>query len=143
MDRVADIVRDPLLLIGRIMLGLIFFMSGWGKLLNYGGAVSSLINRGVPGWLAYLAPVVEFLGGALLIIGLATRLAAVLVFMFTIIATYISHRYWLSDPAQTANQYTHFWKNVCIMGGTLFLFVTGSGRFAADALLNRLSNTKA
>lgn len=141
VDRVAELARDQLILFGRILLGLIFFMSGWEKLINYGGAVGSLINRGVPDWLAYLAPVAEFLGGTLIIVGLATRLAAILVFMFTIIATYISHRYWLSSPAQMANQYTQFWKNVCILGGALLLFVTGAGRIAADALFKRISKT--
>ena len=119
------------------MLGLLFLSSGWGKLMNYDGAVASLVSRGVPDWLAHLAPVAEFLGGTLLIVGLATRYAAVLVLVFTVIATFISHRYWLSDPAQVTSQYINFWKNVCIMGGTLLLFVTGSGGIAVDALLQR------
>ena len=137
IDRVAELARDPLILIGRLMLGWLFLSSGWGKLMNYDGAVASLVSRGVPDWLAHLAPVAEFLGGTLLIVGLATRYAAVLVLVFTVIATFISHRYWLSDPAQVTSQYINFWKNVCIMGGTLLLFVTGSGRIAVDALLQR------
>jgi len=79
MDRVAELARDPLILIGRLMLGWLFLSSGWGKLLNYDGAVASLVSRGVPDWLAHVAPVAEFLGGTLLIVGLATRYAAVLV----------------------------------------------------------------
>jgi putative oxidoreductase len=134
---VAELTRDPVILMGRLMLGWLFFMSGWGKLMNYGATVASLINRGVPDWLAHLAPAAEFLGGTLLIVGLATRYAAVLILVFTIIATFIAHRYWVSDTAQVASQYINFWKNVCIIGGTLLLFVTGSGRIAVDALLQR------
>jgi uncharacterized membrane protein YphA (DoxX/SURF4 family) len=35
------------------------------------------------------------------------------------------------------NQSSHFWKNVSMMGGTVLLFITGAGRYALDALLQR------
>jgi putative oxidoreductase len=80
---------------------------------------------------------VEFIGGIMLILGLATRYAAVVMLIFTIIATFSSHRYWNFPEAQQANQNSHFWKNVSMMGGIVLLFVTGAGRYALDAVLLR------
>src|SRR5690348_4735799 len=56
-------LADAIILVARIMIGLIFVMSGWSKLMNFGGAVAGIAKRGVPEALAYLAPPVEFFGG--------------------------------------------------------------------------------
>jgi uncharacterized membrane protein YphA (DoxX/SURF4 family) len=40
------------------------------------------------------SPFVEFIGGVLLIVGLATRYASLLILLFIIIATFSTHRYW-------------------------------------------------
>jgi putative oxidoreductase len=94
-------------------------------------------RRGLPDFLGYIAPFVEFIGGILLVVGLATRYAALVMLLFVIIATFSSHRYWAVEPAQYANQNSHFWKNVSMMGGTVLLFITGAGRYALDSMLLR------
>ena len=67
-----------------------------------------------------------------------TPYAALLMFVFTIIATATSHRFWeFSDPAQYRAQSSNFWKNVAIMGGILLLWVTAGGRYALDRILFR------
>ena len=62
----------------RITLGWVFLQSGWGKLHNLAGVTDFFVSLGVP--LAHVqAPMVagiEFGGGLLLLLGLATRLAA-------------------------------------------------------------------
>jgi len=59
-------------------------------------------------------------------------------FTFTIVATFSSHRYWtFTDPAAYAQQSSHFWKNTAIMGGMLAVFVAGAGRASVDAILGR------
>jgi putative oxidoreductase len=94
-------------------------------------------RRGLPEFLGYIAPFVEFIGGVLLIVGLATRYASLFILLFIIIATFSTHRYWESEPAQVVNQSSHFWKNVSMMGGTVLLFITGAGRYALDAMFQR------
>lgn len=129
---------DAIILIARIMIGLIFVMSGWSKLMNFSGAVAGIAKRGVPEVLAYLAPPVEFFGGLAIVLGLFTEAAAILMVVFTIMATITSHRYWeYTDPAQYRAQNTNFWKNVTMMGGMLLLFVTAGGRWSVDALFRR------
>ena len=134
-DKLAVQWQDFLLLIARLLMGWIFVQSGWGKLMNISGFVASLPRRGLPDWLGYVAPPVEFLGGVLIILGLATRYTALVMLLFVIIASFSSHRYWSVEPAQVANQSSHFWKNVTIKGGLILLFITGAGRFALDWVL--------
>jgi putative oxidoreductase len=105
--------------------------------MGLSGFAAGMIANGVPAPLAYLGPFVEFLGGLALIIGFATRYAALALFLFTIVATYIAHRYWIYPAEQRAAQSTNFWKNITIMGGLLALFVAGPGRLSLDRFLRR------
>lgn len=128
---------DILQLIGRILLGLLFLLIGWGKLTNVPGTIAYFNGLGVPAAdiMAYLIGSIEVLMGAALILGLATRYSAVVAFVFVLVATAIAHRYWnYQGPAQGA-QYAHFTKNLAIMGGALFVFVLGAGRYSLDAML--------
>lgn len=137
-SRVDTPLADVVILAARIMIGLIYVMSGWPKLMNYKGAVASIAQRGVPEAIAYLGPPVEFFGGLAIMLGLFTEAAALLMVAFTIIATVTSHRYWeFSDPAQYRAQNTNFYKNVTMIGGILLLFVTAGGRYSVDALFRR------
>lgn len=136
LDGVAANTTDALLLIGRIMLGLIFLRSGFGKMLDIGAFGASLSARGVPAALAYIAVPAEFFGGLTLVLGFATRYFAVILFVFTVVATLISHRYWeFADAAMRRAQDGNFYKNLSILGGFVLLFVTGGGRFGLDGWL--------
>jgi putative oxidoreductase len=134
-DRLAAQWSDFLLLAARLLMGWIFIQSGWGKLMNMSGFIASMPRRGLPNFLGYVAPPVEFVGGILIVLGLATRYAALVMLLFVIIASFSSHRYWAVEPAQVANQSSHFWKNVTIKGGLVLLFITGAGRYALDWML--------
>jgi len=137
-DGLAAHAQDVLLLLGRVLLGWIFVQSGWGKLMDIPGFVATLPRRGLPDLLGYIAPPVEFIGGLLILFGLATRYTALLMLLFIIIASFSSHRYWdFTDAAQRQQQHTHFWKNVSMMGGQILLFVAGAGRYSLDRLLMR------
>jgi putative oxidoreductase len=134
-DRLAAQWTDFLLLIGRLLMGWIFVQSGWGKLMNIPGFVATMPRRGLPDFLGYVAPPVEFIGGLCLLLGLATRYTSLVMLLFVIIASFSSHRYWAVEPAQVANQSSHFWKNVAMKGGLVFLFITGAGRLSLDWML--------
>jgi putative oxidoreductase len=136
-DAVASSATDALLLVGRILLGWIFLVSGWGKLTNMAGFTGYLTNLQVPaaGFWAWIGAPVEFVLGAALILGLATRYAALVGVLFVIVATALAHRYWEYPPAQVMAQYNNFLKNLAIIGGLLAVFVTGGGRFSIDRTL--------
>jgi len=130
---------ETILLLGRLALGAIFVKSGLQKLLGLGAFAASLAQRGVPAsstW-AVIGALVEFVGGILIVTGLRTREASLLMILFVIVATGISHRFWEFADAARRTQESQFFKNLSIIGGFLVLFVTGGGRYSVDAWLFR------
>jgi len=127
---------DLVLLIARILLGLIFFLSGYGKLTHIDGFSGSLASRGVPmtGVLGPLGAVVEFFGGLAIILGVEVCWASALMILFVIVATLISHRFWELEGAARQAQNTQFMKNLTIIGGFFALMAAGGGRIALERL---------
>jgi putative oxidoreductase len=137
-DAMANTTNDFLLLFGRILLAWIFIRSGYGKLFDIAGYSATFPARGLPPWLAYIAVPVEFFGGLALLLGVATRYVVVVMVGFMLVATFSSHAYWnVANPAQLRVQESAFWKNIAMLGGFLFLFAAGPGRFSLDAWLRR------
>jgi putative oxidoreductase len=138
IDRVAADWGNALWLVGRVLIGVIFVQSGFGKLTNLVGFADMLDRAGVP--FAYvIAPfgaVAEFAGGIAIMLGIATRYAALVMIGFVIVATLISHRFWAVPADQQPMQMVQFAKNVAIVGGFLMVFVTGGGRYALDRRLH-------
>jgi putative oxidoreductase len=139
IDGFAQSSRDWLLLLGRILLGGIFVLSGYGKLMGLSAFAASLEQKGVPfaAVMALIGAPVEFFGGLAIVLGIETRYAAALMVGFVIMATLISHRFWEYQDAARQMQQTHFLKNVAIIGGFVVLFVQGGGRFALVRLWRR------
>jgi len=134
---ISESRRDVILLLGRVALGAIFVKSGLQKLMALSAFAASLASRGVPQssvW-AVVGATVEFVGGILIVTGLRTREASLLMVLFVIVATGISHRYWEFADAARRLQESQFFKNLSIIGGFVLLCATGSGRFGLDALL--------
>ncbi len=63
----------------RVALGLIFFSHGYPKLAHQGAGMQGFFaQHGLPGYFVYISGVVEVFGGILLVLGLFTRAAALL-----------------------------------------------------------------
>jgi putative oxidoreductase len=133
-DRLAAQGYDIIALIGRLAMGWIFLSSGFGKLTEVAAFSAVLAKRGVPApsFMGWLGAIVEFVCGVLIICGAKIRYAALLTILFVIVATLISHRYWEFAGAELIGQRTNFWKNVTIIGGLLFMFLAGAGRYSVD-----------
>jgi putative oxidoreductase len=130
---------DLALLISRIALSALFIPGGLRKLMDLAAFTATLHKQGVP--LAdVLAPVgacVEFFGGIAVLLGFQLRIATLLMIVFTIIASFIAHRFWeLEGPARQMQQ-TQFFKNLAIIGGFFALWAAGAGRYALDRLWHR------
>ena len=113
--------------VGRILLALIFVVSGYGKIVGYDGTVAFMAKFGVPGILLPLVILTELGGGLALIAGWQTRIAAFLLVGFTLLAAMIFH----TDFANHV-QYLFFMKNLAITGGLLALVAHGPGPLALD-----------
>src|SRR5690242_5944596 len=134
IDQIAADYGNVLWLLGRILIGGIFVQSGFAKLMTLGAFAASLARNGVPvpEVMAPIGAAVEFGGGLAIVLGLGARYAALLMVAFVIVATGISHRFWEYAPPQRQAQVVNFAKNVAIIGGFLFVFVTGGGHFSLD-----------
>jgi putative oxidoreductase len=139
LDGAAERSRDALLLLGRILMGGIFVMSGYGKLIGLSAFAASLEKNGVPfaSVMAVIGASVEFFGGLAVVLGIAVRPVAILMIAFVIVATLISHRFWELQGAARQMQQTQFSKNVAIIGGFVLLFVADGGRLAVARLWRR------
>jgi putative oxidoreductase len=132
--------HDFALLVGRVMMGWMFVDAGFRKLTGMDAFIASLANRRVPyaNVLGWIGGAVEFIGGVAVLLGAWTRCAALMMIIFVIVATAISHRYWeFAEAAARRTQQGQFMKNLAIIGGFFLLAVTGAGRFSVDAWRRR------
>jgi putative oxidoreductase len=120
--------------LGRLLLALIFLISGWGKIFAFGATAAAMAKRGMPlpEILLVAAIAIELGAGALLVLGWKTRAAAVALLVFLVPATLYFHNYWTFPPAEQRNQRNHFLKNVAIGGALLFILGTGAGSLSLD-----------
>ena len=121
-------------LIGRILIALIFVISGFGKIGGFAGVAGYIGAKGLPmpEVLAALTIALELGGGILLIIGWKTRWVALAFFLWLIPTTLIFHRFWGIDAAQVQNQFNNFMKNISIMGAMWMLMGFGPGAYSVD-----------
>ncbi|MGY1840198.1 MULTISPECIES: DoxX family protein [unclassified Modestobacter] len=126
--------RDAALLIARVAVGLVFFAHGWQKLFTNGvdGTAAFFDQVGVPAAsaAAWLAALVELVGGAALILGLAVPVAGLLLLVDMIGAFLFVH----AGSSLFVDQGGY--ELVLVLGATvLLLAVLGAGRFSVDHLL--------
>ncbi|PHS79771.1 MAG: hypothetical protein COB59_00345 [Rhodospirillaceae bacterium] len=123
MDKIQEFSAP----IGRIMIALIFVISGVGKITGYAGTQGYMEAMGVPGMLLPLVILVEVVGGLAIIVGWKTRYAAFLLAGFSLLSALIFHTNF-GDQIQMIM----FLKNLAIAGGFLFLVAHGAGTYALD-----------
>ncbi|MCO5410409.1 MULTISPECIES: DoxX family protein [Ralstonia] len=134
MDAFIQRWRDELILLARILMMVLFVMSGWGKLTGFQGTVGYMTSTGAPLPMvaAAVAVVMEFGVGIALLIGLWTRPLALLMALFVLGTSFIAHSYWDMQGAMEAANKIQFYKNLSIMGGLFLLAATGPGRYAVQ-----------
>ena len=122
-------------LVGRLLLVALFLPAGIGKLTGFSGTVGYIASVGLPlptlG--AALAAVVEIAGGLALLFGFGTRIAALVLAAFTLVASFFFHAYWAVPADQAFVQQLMFFKNIAIAGGLLTLAAHGAGAWSLDA----------
>jgi putative oxidoreductase len=114
-------------LAGRFLLAAIFIQEGWSKIGGYDAAAAYMAKAGVATALLPLVIAVELLGGLLIVIGWQTRLVALGLALFTLLAAYFFHVNFADR-----NQAIHFMKNLAITGGFLALAAGGPGAWSVD-----------
>ena len=125
--------------LARLIVGTVFFQSGWGKLNNLSQVTDFFTELGLPlpAFQALLASSTEFVCGGLLLLGLATRFAALPLIVVMIVALR-----------------TALWDQIdgfsSLVGLTEFLYIallawiatSGAGPFSLDWLWRRVRSTE-
>ena len=111
-------------LVGRVILGLYFFVFGFGKIFTYEDIQALMILKEVP-LVAITLPMtitIQTVFGLLIIFGKHLRLSGLMLFILTILINYYIHNFWdlAGDPSQ-AHEMQNFIKNTAIAGGLLIL----------------------
>jgi putative oxidoreductase len=134
MNALCNMMKSYGPIVGRILLAFIFVHSGWGKLGGFEKTAGTIAAKGLPlpEVAAAGAIAVELIGGILLIIGWQARWAALALLLFLIPATLIFHNFWTFEGAQFTQQQIQFMKNLCIMGGMLYVMAFGAGPLSVD-----------
>jgi putative oxidoreductase len=126
--------QNAMALIGRILLALMFLLSGIGKIGDFAGTAGYISSVGLPlpSVLAAGALMLEIVAGIALIIGFKTRWAALALALFTIAAAVLFHNYWAMPAGQQMMQQIIFMKNLAVTGGLLMLAIAGPGAWSVD-----------
>lgn len=127
-------MQGILFLIGRILLSLIFIMSGFNKIMRFSGTAEHMLNQGIPLPNIFLvgAIIVEIVAGLMVLIGFQSRIGALLLFLYLIPTTLIFHDFWAFEGQDRQNQIIQFMKNLAIMGGLLTLMASGPGTISIE-----------
>jgi putative oxidoreductase len=140
-SRLSSKLQSSFLLAVRLYWGWQFAQSGWGKLHRLDGVTEffASLNIPFPHANAIMVSNLEFFGGILLILGLASRLTGLVLTGNMLVAYLTSDRVALgsifSDPGKfyNADPYTFLFASILML-------IFGAGLFSADAILARVFN---
>ncbi|GLR08139.1 hypothetical protein COO59_07725 [Mixta theicola] len=124
--------EDIGLLAARILLPILFIVSGWGKITGYDGTAHYMQAMGVPAFILPLVILLELGGGLAILFGFLTRFTALFTAVFTLLTAFLFH----SNFAEGVNSIM-FMKNLSIAGGLLLLGISGPGAYSIDRLLGK------
>lgn len=122
------------LLVARVLLSIIFILSGVGKLFNYSETAAYMAAKGMPVIPFFLiaALIIEIIGGLSVLLGWKLRWGAALLFIYLIPVTFIMHDFWYVEGAARTMEMINFLKNLAIEGGLLYAMLAGAGRLSID-----------
>ena len=128
--------NDALILLARLLMAALFLIFGWRKLRDYSGTVSQIVGLGapMPGLAAAVAIFMELPVAFAVAVGVFARASALLLVLYTLGTAFIGHRYWTRTGEDLVDSMDGFYKDLCISGGFLLLYITGAGKYSIDAL---------
>jgi putative oxidoreductase len=139
-ETLLDRLQRPLLLAIRLYWGFQFMQDGWGKLTHLDKVTDffTTLNLPAPHLTALAVALVELFGGAFFLLGIASRLTALVLFLNMTMA-------YLSVPDDRTN-FLHFFSNPSDFYGAtpytywfaaLLILILGPGAIAVDTLIAR------
>jgi putative oxidoreductase len=126
---IPNVVTTIVPALGRVMISIIFVLSGLSKLAAPAMTIGYIQSVGLPlPPVAYvIAAFIEVVGGIALLLGYRTRIVAGVLFLFTLATAVFVHNHFGDQ-----NQFIHFFKNIAMAGGLLHVIAFGGGRVSVD-----------
>jgi putative oxidoreductase len=126
--------QNALNLLGRLAIAALFLPAGINKLMGVEGTTGYFTSLGLPAVavLVWVVIAIEILGGLALILGYRTRLIAICLAIFTLLASIAGHAFWAAPADAAFIQQLLFFKNIAVIGGLLVLASSGAGKFSID-----------
>jgi putative oxidoreductase len=142
-------MNSAVLLVARIFLAAIFITAGFAKLGDPGTADAAFSTAGMiagrglpmPVLLAYLAGLVELVGGVVVLVGFQTRIASWALALFSLAAGFLFHFSPTGDQMMDMINQIMLMKNIAIAGGFLVLATHGAGALSVDARVGSVPAT--
>ena len=132
MSEIAEPLLSWLILLARLSLAAVFLVSGIHKALYYRQAVAEFHRAGIGlvGLTLPLTIALHALASLAIIAGVYVVEAALLLALFTLVATLQVHRFWSATGEERLEQSRIALAHLAIIGGLLLLAAMGPGRFA-------------
>jgi putative oxidoreductase len=126
--------ENVLNLLGRIAIAALFLPAGLNKLMGVEGTTGYFSSLGLPAVaiLVWIVIAIEILGGVALILGYRTRLVAIALALFTLLASIAGHAFWAAPADAAFIAQLLFFKNIAVIGGLLVLASSGAGSISID-----------
>jgi len=128
-EKYAAKFADPLLLVGRLLLALIFLHESITLIGGFTAASAYVAKVGVPRFILLPTIALQFGAGLMLAFGFQARLGALSLGLFCLVTAFLFHTNFANK-----NELLHFEKDLAIAGGLLVLMVKGAGAWSVDAL---------
>jgi putative oxidoreductase len=131
----TNALQNPLNFAARLLMVALFLPAGIGKLTGFAGTVGYISSVGLPfpALAAAVAAIVEIVGSLALLAGFGTRIAALVLAAFTLVASFFFHAYWGVPADQAFMQQLLFFENIAVVGGLLAIAAHGAGAWSLDA----------
>jgi len=123
-------IKIYLPLLARVLMCGLFIWDGVLQFRNPSGAAQYFASVGVPvpGLAVWVAVAIQILGGLAILVGFKTRWAAAMLALFCLGTAFAVHL-----PAGDQSNMIHFYKNLVMAGGFLYVLSFGAGAFSIDA----------
>jgi len=121
------VIASLTILVSRVLLAALFILAALGKISGYSATAAYMTSMGVPGALLPAVIAGELAGGLMILVGWQTRLVAIGLAAFTLVAGAIFH-----GNIADQNNLQHVLKNIAIAGGFLALAAHGAGALSVD-----------
>jgi putative oxidoreductase len=123
--------------LARLLLSSIFVWAGYAKLMDPSGTAQYFAMVGVPApaLMVWVAVVVELIGGLAILVGLKARLVGAILAAWCLITGFAVHfaaAGSATDPMAAYNDMIHFYKNMVMAGGLLYVTAFGAGVLSFD-----------